>query len=249
MDQTFVKLVIPAAEIEKMSEKDRRQFLTLTIIMRDLDLLEKMLFFCTHDSEKGNRVEEAAFMVGSFFLLKTLISKCHELWTFFEKEGYLENKQALSTKTFEGLSILEQYYGDQDRKIFCFIRNKFGFHYGRDPYLETKINDAMIQEGDYQMWLENSSRSGNEVFESSANIMLRVLFDEMRNLGFQGSNDELFRKLLGKTKEFARIAKALSISLVTNDILKGIDHKKVDQITFSLPKIKDVHLPFIAAVD
>ena len=62
----------------------------------------------------------------------------------------------------------------------------------------------MNEVGDLKFWMVKDS-SGNDVFAASNAIMLVVLFDKMRELGFLGDEDELIGRLQDLPQKIARI--------------------------------------------
>ncbi len=85
------KLVILNESIRGMTKSKKRQYLMISNMLRDLSLLQKCLLF-TNNNERSDEPTESANTTISFFFLKTLISKNHEMREFMEKEGLLQEE-------------------------------------------------------------------------------------------------------------------------------------------------------------
>ncbi len=243
------KLVIPNDSIRKMPKSQKRQYLMITNMIRDLNLLQKLLLF-TNNNQKPDEPTESANTTVSFFFLKTLISKNHEMREFMEKEGLCREKfDGKLMKLMQEVDGFFSIQGNQD--IFSFIRNKFGFHYEADSRhkegLEDLIEPAM-NDHEMDMWLSIDD-SGNEIFGSSNAVMLKVIFQRMRDNGFGGDEKVLMGQLLDSTLKISRIFREFYLMYMVEIVLKNIQLQDMGTVKVTAPLLSEVKLPLIVKCD
>ena len=244
----FEKIVIPKDEVNKMSRPIRKQYLMLTNMLRDLNLLQKFLVFTKPDKELG-KISDLAVTTTGFFLLKLLISKEYEIWQFIKDERILDKKHKFTKRVKDELENIERTFSDKKvRMLFCFIRNKFGFHYDTRPDMEVEINEAMSSLPKITMWLSTDS-SGNDIFDSSNEVMLKVIFSKMMVLGFKGDSEELLGQLFKLTTTIAGFFQKFCTIYLGDVILKNINSRVEDKISVRAPLLSKVNLPLIVKRD
>ena len=91
----LVKLILPQAEIEKLTAKDKKRYVMFTSMLRDLNLLQKCLVF-VGNVDSSDTPSKSAKTTIAFFFLKTLISKIHEMGVFLEKTKVVESVGSLN---------------------------------------------------------------------------------------------------------------------------------------------------------
>lgn len=243
------KIIIPNDAVRKMSKTYKRQYLMITNMLRDLNLLQKLLLFVGNNENKDEATMSANTTI-SFFFLKTLISKNYEMWEFMQKEGLL--KKDLSTQSDSLRKQIIAFFSiKSNQDIFSFIRNKFGFHYEADPKykkeLENLIDPAMnVHEMD--MWLSNTD-SGNEIFGSSNAIMLKVTFERMRNNGFIGDDKGLMDQLFDLALKISGIFHDFYKLYLIENILAGITVQDMGEVKIEAPLLSQTKLPLIVKCD
>jgi chloramphenicol O-acetyltransferase len=101
-----------------------------------------------------------------------LISKIYEIWQFLECEKISEEKSRFSSNLLYYWNKIETFFSiAKNKELFCFVRNKFGFHFDHYQEIEKYIEKAMDEVGDLEFWMGSDS-SGNA-------IMLIVLRNKM----------------------------------------------------------------------
>jgi len=243
------KLIIPNDSIKSMSRSKKRQYLMITNMLRDLNLLQKLLLF-TNNNDKPDEPTESASTTISFFFLKTLISKNHEMWEFMKNEKLNEAK--LSNELNELQQQITEFFSDKKKEdLFSFIRNKFGFHYEADPQykkdIESLIEDAMNNH-EMDMWLSNTD-SGNEIFGSSNAIMLKVIFERMNKSGFEGDDKGLMDQLFDLTLKISKIFHEFCKLYLIENVLEGIQLEDHGEVEVKAPFLSKVKLPLIVKCD
>lgn len=234
----FTKLVLEKQDFNKLSPKYKKRYIMLTFILRDLNLLQKCLVYSGNNEHSENPLLAATTTTWIFFL-KTLISKCYEIWTFLTKNKVLADISTLSSELTTITNDIQNFFSDKKvEEIFSFIRNKFGFHYEYFDDVDSLIDDGIQLIDQLEMWL--SEDSGNEVFEFSDKLILNVIVAKMKALGFQGDN-------INKIHELALTAARLSRDFCVLYIAEAFPvRRRLEQkIEIDVPSILEVHLPFI----
>jgi len=240
---SFEKVIISSNEIKKMLPREKKRYLMLTNILRDLNLIQKLLLFVKH-SDKKEAVLKSADITMSFFFLKTLISKNHEMWEFIKRNNIVDEKNQFSRELKSSLTLITNFFKDQKiSKLFGFIRNKFGFHYEYQADVDPLINEAMDSFPRIEMWL--SMESGNDIFASSNGIMMEVIFRKMERLGFNGGNKELMNKLFDLTLRISRLFEGFSKNYLIEIILKNAPFHSEEKVEVKVPLLSKVDLPLV----
>lgn len=243
------KAIIPGDAVRKMSNIQKRQYLMITNMLRDLNLLQKLLLFVRNNDNMDEATESANVTI-SFFLLKTLISKNHEMWNFAKQEGMLSENLNGQLNRLKN-QIIAFFSDKKNQDIFSFVRNKFGFHYEADPKykkeLENLIGPAMDGH-EMDMWLSNAD-SGNEIFSSSNAIMLKVIFERMRNNGFVGDDKALMGKLFNLTLNISRIFHDFYKFYLIENILAGITLQDTGELRIKAPLLSQTKLTLLVKCD
>jgi hypothetical protein len=220
-------------------------------MMRDMDLFRKLLVYVKEQTTGQKELDKAAFITLLFSFIKILISKVFEIWEFLNNEKIGEEKSGFSVGLRKRWNEVEAFFSEEkNKKLFCFVRNKFGFHFDHypDPKLEPYIEDAMNEVGDLEFWMGNDS-SGNDVFASSNTVMLIVLCNKMRKLGFAGNQEELIGQLQKLPIEISHSMNEFCKGYFTEIILKGKSFRQKLTITVIAPLLSEVNLPLIVKND
>lgn len=189
-DVELAKFIIPKTELAKLDKKQSKRLVMFSFVIRDLDLLQKILIYIGN-GEPETEPERAAKNSLLFFFLKTLISKINEMWDFLQKNKILNGLDDLS------VDDVNVFYSDKKtEEIFGFIRDKFGFHYEYQNDVDKPILDALNKLDYFEAWLSTKD-SGNEIFQSANSSVLLVIFEKMRELGFEGDDNTLMKTLFG----------------------------------------------------
>ncbi len=243
------KLVISDDSVRGMTKSQKRQYLMITNMLRDLNLLQKLLLF-TNNNESIDEPTESAKTTISFFFLKTLISKTHEMWEFMGKEGLCEEEFDGTLKVLRK-EVVDFFSVQRNRDIFSFIRNKFGFHYEADHRYKRELEDLIepaMNGHEMDMWLSVDD-SGNEIFESSNAVMLKVIFQRMRDAGFIGDEKVLMGQLFDSTLKISRIFREFYLMYMVEIILKGIQLEDLGVVQVMAPLLSKTKLPLIVKCD
>ena len=218
----------------------------LTLILRDLNLLQKCLIYI------GNKKHFEKPLVSSktttsFFFLKTLISKIHEMWTFLNRNEILNNRSTFSNELNAKIDEIQSFFSDRKvADIFSFIRNKFGFHYEYLDDVDILLDEAIKSFDNLEMWLSTCD-SGNEIFASSNAVMISVIFSEMNKLGFEGDKQELMNKMFNLALNAARIFREFSLFYIVEAF--SIKWRQEEEIEVNVPILSNVELPLIVKRD
>ena len=166
-------------------------------------------------------------------------------------------QEGVLNENFNGqLGTLKKQIADffsekKNRDIFSFIRNKFGFHYEADPKHKKELEDLIgpaMDDHEMDMWLSNTD-SGNEIFGSSNAIMLKVIFERMRNNGFTGDDKALMDKLFDLTLNISRIFHDFYKLYLVENILENIQLQDMGEVKIEAPLLSETKLPLIVKCD
>ena len=242
-------MVLSKDQVKKLSARDKKRFLMLTNMLRDLDLYRKLLIY-VRKQDTGNRdLDEAALITFVLSFDKILISKAYEIWEFLGSEKIGQEKPAFSASLASLWDeICTFFHENKNEELFQFVRNKFGFHFDWYPDLEPYIENAMNEIGDLEFWMGNDS-SGNDVFDSSNSIMLIVLRNKMRELGFTGSDEELVGQLHKLPLHILHIMSNFCERYLTEIILRQSIFQEKLVFTVTVPLLSEVNVPLIVKND
>lgn len=245
----FSLLVLSKDKVKKLSSRDKKRLLMLTNMLRDMDLFRKMLVFVREQKTGSKELDEAALVTLSFSFIKILISKIYEIWEFLISEKIGQEKTVFSNSLSKWWDEIEAFFHEKKNKeLFCFIRNKFGFHFDHYPDIEPYIEDAMNELGNLEFWMGNDS-SGNDVFASSNTVMLTVLRNKMRELGFTGNKEELIGQLQRLPIQISHIMNEFCKGYLTEILLKRYAFYEKSTISVIAPLLSEVNLPLIVYND
>lgn len=245
----FHQLVLPKAIVESLSARDKKRLLMLTSMMRDMDLYRKMFVYGGKQKTGHEKLDEAVFVTLIFSISKILISKIYEIWKFLESEKIVEEKVGFSTDLLGRWNEIEAFFFEEkNKKLFCFVRNKFGFHFDYYSDIKPYIEDAMREVGDLEFWMGNDS-SGNDIFASSNTVMLTVLRNKMTELGFIGTEEELIGLLQKLPIVISHSINEFCKGYLTEILLKGKSFQQKLTVTVTAPLLSEVNLPLIVKND
>jgi len=239
----LARLILERGEFDKISSKEKKRYIMLTFILRDLNLLQKCLVYSMNKKPSEKPLISANTTV-HFFFLKTLISKIYEMWKFLTKNGILDNHRTFPKELKAKRDEIQAFFSDEKvKKIFSFIRNKFGFHYEYEDKVDFLIDEAMKSFNQFEMWLSTQD-SGNEIFASSNAVTLKVIFLKMSDLGFEGDDRILMKKIFDLGLNGARIFREFTVSYIVGEAFPIKWHRK-EEIEIAAPSISEVHLPLM----
>ena len=87
--------------------------------------------------------------------------------------------------------------------------------------------------------------SGNEIFASTNAVMLKVIFAEMKKLGFIGDDAKLFDDLFEIALRGARILREFTVAYLIEAL--PITWVKTEELEIMSPLYSEVKLPLIVA--
>ena len=248
------KLTISNADILKMNPEMKRQYFMFTNMLQDLNLLQKLLLFVK--IEDKNEISKAAFLPPSLFVLRTLIGKIVEICVFIESKntGILSHRNDYPDETKKALEKIELFFNDKTRKektkdLFEFIRDKLIFHY--DTWLDIPGRISAFMDSRSQgmdMWLCVTD-SGNDIFSSTNEIMLGMIFQKMVDNGFVGDKKILMDRLVTLTIDIAGDMREFCVQYLTGVILKGVTLEPKDKKEISVPFLSKVNLSLLVKND
>lgn len=240
----LTKVVLTQSEINKLDEKEKKRFIMIASIMRDLNLLQKCLVYINNNKPTDEPSMLANTTIHLFFL-KTLIAKIHEMWVFLQRNKVLDENQNFSADLEKKSDEIKKFFCDEKIKnIFLFIRNKFGFHYEYWDDVDELIATALADVDCYEAWL-SSDNSANEIFATSNLVIWKVVVKEMQTLGFSGDEKQLMKTLAELSLKGARIFREFSTFYLAEAFsVKWEQHKEME---IDAPLISEVTLPLIVA--
>jgi len=245
MKLKLTNVVLPQSELAKLSPQEKKRYVVFTTMLRDLNILQKCLL-STGNVTGSSEAENSGKVTISFFFLKTFISKICEMWTFLKRNNVDVSCSSYSDETKENHAGIVQFFADQNNKdIFRFIRDKFGFHYEYQNDVDSLIEDASDQVKEYETWL--SEDSGNEIFSTSNTIIMEVIFSEMKRLGFSGTNEDLLRKLFDLSLCAAKLFREFGVYYLVDAF--NVKWEKKESLEVEAPEFSDVSLPFIVGLN
>lgn len=238
------KLTLSQEELNKLSEKQKKRFIMFTCIIRDLNLLQKCLGYTSNDKRTDAPFHSANVTI-SFFFLKTLISKIHEMWVFLKKNKIIHDRGSFSCDLKNKIDEIVLFFDEEKiEKIFAFIRNKFGFHYEYENDIDKLIRNALKDFEYYEVWL-SSENSANEIFASTNAVILKVIFSSMKELGFKGDDQALMKALFDLSLKGARLFQEFSIYYLTE--ISDIKWEEQASVEIDVPLMSEIKLPLIVA--
>lgn len=244
MKVKLTKLVLPKDEIDKLSPKEKKRYIMFTCMLRDLNLLQKCLVFVGNENYSDTPSKSAKTTMSVYFL-NTLISKIHEMWIFLQKNKVMDGSGSTSNELRKAASEVEGFFSEQKVDAICsFIRNKFGFHYEYWDDIDVLIDDALKQFEEFEVWL-SSEDSANEIFASSNAVILKVIFSEMKRLGFLGDEEKLFDALFGLALKGARALREFSVVYLAEAF--RVNWVQREEVEIEAPRYSQVKLPLIVA--
>ncbi|MBI3248031.1 MAG: hypothetical protein HYZ50_16120 [Deltaproteobacteria bacterium] len=237
----LTKLILPKNEINKLTPQEKKRYVMFTCMIRDLNLLQKCLIFIGNDVS-SIRPSILAIATFSFFFLKTLISKIHEMWVFLKRNKIPREPAIFSSELQKKYNGIEDFFHDKKvEDIFAFIRDKFGFHYEYQNDIDGMIEEASKHFSKFEMWL--SDDSGNEIFASSNDVMLKVVFSEMRRLGFSGNEEVLLHQLYELAVSGSLLFREFNVFYLVESF--PIHWEKQESVEIKAPRYSQVRLPLI----
>jgi hypothetical protein len=163
---------------------------------------------------------------------------------FVKKNKILDSIGGLDDVTRMSEQV-KSFFADQKIDGICsFIRNKFGFHYEHWDEVDGLIENEAKQFTEFEIWLSTED-SGNEIFASTNAVMLKVIFSEMKKLGFTGDDAKLFDDLFELSLRGARILREFTIAYLTGVL--SVTWVKTEELEITSPLYSDVKLPLIVA--
>jgi hypothetical protein len=245
----FSLLVLSKDKVERFSSRHKKRLLMLTNMLRDMDLFRKMLLFVKEQKTGSKELDKAAFVTLAFSFTKILISKVYEIWEFLNREGIDQEKSTFSGSLSKWWNEIEAFFFEKkNEELFCFIRNKFGFHFDYYSDIEPYIEDAMNEVGDLEFWMGNDS-AGNDIFASSNTVMLTVLRNKMRELGFTGNEEELIGELQRLPIQISYFMNEFCKGYLAEVLLKEYPFYEKSTVVATVPLLSKVNLPLIVYND
>lgn len=86
----LVKLSLPNEELQKLTRTERKHYVMLTSILRDVIMLQKLLIF-VNNSNPPCEILKSAKATQIIYFITTLGSTIHEAKRFLSKEKMLKN--------------------------------------------------------------------------------------------------------------------------------------------------------------
>lgn len=237
----MTKLTLTKSEMDKLGPQEKKRYIMFTLMLRDLNLLQKFLMCVGNESSTDQPTASAETTIHLFFL-KTLISKIHEMWTFLSKNKILQGSAGFSTVLKEKSDKIENFFSEKKVKdIFAFIRDKFGFHYEYQDDVDGMIEDASKRLSEFEIWL--SDDSANEIFASSNAVTMEVIFSRMKIVGFTGDMENLLRQLYELALKGANLFREFSVLYLVE--VFPVMWERREEVEIEAPLYSQIKLPLI----
>jgi len=234
----LVKLVLPHEELEKLTATERKRYVMLTSILRDMTILQKYLIFAGGGQAQETEVETSAEAIQILFVITTLGAKLHEAGIFLQKEGIVDNVPIELYQVRQ--EVLDFYADDRTNAILKFIRNKFGFHYDTYDDLDPRIDDAFSGLPEVRMYLSEDD-AGNELFPSTNDVISSVLLEHAKCHGFEGDRAEFVRYLFDVHLTGARVVSRFGRAYLVQCF--PVQWTESERFTIPAPSIDEVAIP------
>jgi len=207
MEQRTVKISkirITKSDLLSMCENERVFFVQSGDLLNDLNVFNKLLFFCMNRQTADKGAMKTAKDIQTMCLIKILVGKLNEGWKLIEKWYY----GTAVSKKYDGL--LEQSakvavdeikkYFSKGTNLISEIRNRLAFHYGpKKPEEWRERVQVLIDKMQASQILEVyvSKAHGNCLFPmSNDSVILDIL-----NLTGEPDNEQAWKKLHGDFKK------------------------------------------------
>lgn len=235
----LVKLSLPNEELQKLTRTERKHYVMLTSILRDVIMLQKLLIF-VNNSNPPCEILKSAKATQIIYFITTLGSTIHEAKRFLSKEKMLKN---ITSDLVESRNAVSSFFAcKQTREILRFIRDKFGFHYDTKDDLDPKIDSVFVARPEIYMWLSDSD-SCNDLFSSTDDVICEVIYNELQGLGFKGNIQEfighLFDLVLDGAEVIVEFGRAYLAKCFSAKWLRQ------ERAIVDVPSLDDISLPLI----
>lgn len=147
---------------------DKSTFLMSTVILQDLQIIQKSLIFVSNNKSEKDVITDYNYVAAVFFL-KKLVAVNHEARSFI--------CSAIDENWSIGIETKERLFNE-------FIRDKFASHYEKQKS-KFDHDEEFLKNGNLEFWSQDSN-SGNEIFACSADFMMGQIFSRMKNDCFDG---------------------------------------------------------------
>lgn len=254
----FKKIVISKTEVRRMSPIQKKRYIMLTNILRDLVLLQRILLFVNNhrksDESQNEPVCVDATAVTILFFLEMLISKNYEIKKFIYENKIAEEKNHFPPAVKDVFKAIEDFYSDDKvRILFEFIRHKFGFHYEYQNDIDIILDQIMDGSRDLVLWFSDSDY-GNEVFATSNEVTLAAIFQKMRELGFAtvpaiGEQASYMDELLKLALESSKLSRDFCMHYLVQVVLHNVSIKQEASAQVCAPLLSEIQLPSIVKFD
>jgi hypothetical protein len=245
----FHKMILSKELVKGFSARDKKRLLMLMNMLRDMALFRKLMLYVKPPAPiRHGEFDQAEHVTLGFSFNKLLISKAFEIWQFLDKEK-IEEESKFSPALQEYWNKVKIFFSsEKNRELFNFVRNKFGFHFDHYQDIEPYIEAAIDEVGDMKFWMGEDSAS-NDIFESANSIMLIVLCSKMRELGFQGSEEELIGQIQRLPIDISHALNEFCQKYLTEVLLKDKAFQQTEEIVVNVPLLSEVSLPLIVKND
>ena len=235
----LVRLSLTKQDIQKLTPTERKHFVMLTSILRDIIMLQRLLIF-VNNLNPPNEVLESAKATQIIYFVTTLGSTIHEAAQFLKKEQMLKN---VTGDLVASRNALSHFFSDsQTQRILSFIRSKFGYHYDTLDDLDPKIDSAFVALPEFYMWLSDSD-SGNDLFSSTDEVIVEVIYNQSKALGFQGNKQEFIPYLFGLVLRGAEVIVEFGREYLAECF--SVKWLQQERAIIDVPNLDEISLPLI----
>lgn len=202
-------------------------------------MLQKLLIF-VKNSNSPNEILGSAKATQIIYLITTLGSTIHEAVQFFKKEQMLKNVTGDLVRSRNAIGSF--FAGKRNNRILSFIRNKFGYHYDTLDDLDPKIHSAFMALPEFYMWLSDSD-SGNDLFSSTDEVIVEVIYNQSKAFGFQGNKQEFIAYLLDLVLGGAKVIAEFGRDYLAECF--SVKWLQQEPAIIDVPSLDEISLPLI----
>jgi len=230
------------------STGNKRRFLMLTAMLRDLIVFHKLFMYLFFGSgKKQDQVSAAGSSTIQQSVTLVLAAKLFEMYKFVKNDIACESP-AIALELQDRLKKLLEYFSAEEKRVsrlLAFIRDKLAFHYERQKDVEAMLAQEFDGLDSFNMWLSGTD-STNEVFAGTNEIMWRLVLEQMRQVGFEGDRQQLMNAFIDVIKEASVLLRGF-VAKYTREMVPQEALVRHEEVPVEAKHYAEVDIPFFCA--
>jgi len=241
-----VEIDTKKSELTRVPEAERTFFLLIGHLANELNVLNKLLFFCSQ-FETSEGWERRASTAQALVVGKILAGKLSEGWELLQRSFFSSKlsqlfEPLLAPEAKEALGHLKRYFGKEN--LIRNVRNRFSFHYSVEDV--RGVFDQMPDTDEWQMCLADSN--GNSLYYSSELVVNYALLDAIA----PGTPQQAMEKLLEETTKvtgwFIALINGCMVVFAERHLLDSDGKLEMRPVAIAdVPSKDDVRIPYFIA--